>query len=334
MTAPRPVVVLLYEGLPEAYVTAVRKVSPRIRVVLIGNDKPLPAEVAEATVLHRSWSLRHATVDAVLDTAPHLEWMHVPSAGVDVALRPKILERDFVITHMVGAYDRPVAEFALTLILAATKRLPSYFDAQREHRWAGVGSWDRVADQSALPAQLGGKTVGIIGFGGIGKALAAMVRPLKARVIALQRSPQADRRADLVYGPDRLPDLLAASDFVVLALPLTPQTERMIGGPEIERLKPTAWLINVARGRLIDDDALVSALRDGRIGGAALDVFSYEPLAADHPYWALPNVILTPHMAGAVQGVGELDQASFLAELRRFVARRPFKAVVPRSKGY
>ncbi|MEA2640218.1 MAG: hypothetical protein QOF51_1612 [Chloroflexota bacterium] len=328
------IVVVLPRVLPDDYFTAVQAVSPRVRVVPIGDDEPLPPVVADADVFYRSWAIRRATVEAVLNAATHLRWLHVPSAGVDVALSPQVMAGDFTITHMVGFYDEPVAEFALTLILAAAKRLPQFVLAQQEPRWAGVRSWDRIGEENNLPILLRGKTVGIVGFGGIGRALARQLQPLHVRVLGYRREPRPDRLAETVYGPGQLGELLGQSDFVVLALPLTADTDHMFNAELIAQMKPSAWLVNVARGRLIDDDALVNALRQQRIGGAALDAFAREPLAADHPYWSLPNVILTPHAAGAFAELAELDQASFIGQLRRFLAGRPLQGIVDRTRGY
>jgi len=302
--------------------------------VRIGNDETLPPEVAGADVFYRSWYFRRRTVDAVLQQARNLRWMHVPSAGLDIALSPDVIARDFTVTHMVGAFDEPVAEFALMLMFAAAKRLPTFIDAQRAREWAGVRAWDRVDEEQALPALLRGKTLGIVGLGGIGLALAQMVRPLRMRVLAYRRHPGPDRHAEIVYGPGELRQLLEQSDFVVLALPLTAETEHIIGPEELHWMKRSAWLVNIARGRLIDDEALVVALREERIGGACLDAFAREPLTTDHPYWSLANVILTPHAAGAFEELGDVDRDYFVGELRRFVAGRPLRGVVDRARGY
>lgn len=331
---PDRIVIALPEELRPGFHDAVRAVAPNIELALLSNEEPLPDLVADSVAFYRSWALQRRVVDEVLDRARSLRWMHVPSAGVDVALTPNVMERDFVITHVKGVYDAPVAEFALGLILAAAKMLPTYLAAQREGHWLRAASWDEVQKESTLPQMLAGQTVGLLGFGGTGTRLAELLRPFGVRIVAMRRDPRPDARADAVYGPDRLGEVLAESDFVVLALPLTRETERIIDAEALARMKPSAWLVNVSRGRLVDDDALMSALAAGRIAGAALDVFSREPLPTDHPYYRLPNVILTPHVAGAFPTLNEADRDIFVEDLRRFIVGEPLKYVVDRVRGY
>jgi phosphoglycerate dehydrogenase-like enzyme len=336
VVAPLPdrIVVAVPATLASDFQDEIRATSPRIDLVLIPNDAPTPELAAEASVFYRSWAMRRVAVDGVIERASGLRWMHVPSAGVDLTLTPNVMERDFVITHMPGVFDEPVAEFALGLMLAAAKRLPAYLQAQQRGEWLRAATWDDVHRETTMPVLLRGATLGIVGFGGIGRALAEMARPLKMRVLGYRREPRPDSLADAMYGPGQLGEVLAASDYVVLAVPLTPETQRMIGAAELAQMKSTAWLINIARGRLIDDDALVAALEAKQIGGAALDVATREPLATDHPYYRLPNVILTPHVAGAFPHMNDFDRRVFLDELRRFLAGEPPQNVVHREKGY
>jgi phosphoglycerate dehydrogenase-like enzyme len=329
-----PIVVAVPTTLRPDFVQAIRDVDPRVEVVLVSNDDPLPERVADAAVFFRSYALRREVVEAVVTQARRLRWMHVPAAGVDAALTPQVMDTDFVITNVAGVYDTPVAELSLGVMLAAAKCLPSYFAAQREARWLRAASWDEVKKERTLPQLMRGSTAAILGFGGTGATLAEMLRPLGVRILAFRRDPRPDSRADAVYGPDQLHDVLREADWVVLALPLTKETEGIIGADEISQMKPTAWLVNVGRGRLVDDDALVAALESGRIGGACLDVFTREPLPEDHPYYRLPNVIVTPHIAGAFPELNDVDREYFVDELRRFVAGEPLKATIERSKGY
>ena len=333
-SANEQMVVVVPSSLPLELQEEIRAVSSRVELCLVAPEVELPPSVVDAAVFYRSWSLPRRTVDAIVERATGLRWMHVPSAGVDIALTPNVLARDFIITHMVGVYDQPVAEFALALILAAAKRLPAYVRAQESAQWRGVGDWDEVGEGSVVPRMLRGATVGIVGYGGIGRALAELVRPFQMRVLVARRDPQPEPAVAGTYGPDRLDDLLRESDYVVLALPLTPETERCIGAEQIALMRPAAWLVNVGRGRLVDDDALVEALQQRRIAGACLAVFTREPLPASHPYYALPNVILTPHVAGAFPGLNEIDRQVFVTQLRRFVAGQPLQGVVDRARQY
>jgi phosphoglycerate dehydrogenase-like enzyme len=328
------VVVVLPEVLRPGFHESVLAVSPRIDLALIANDKPLPSEIDRAAVLYRSSALSRDLVDALLERAPGFLWMHIPAAGIDFALSPKVLAGDFLITKITGVYDAPVAEVTLGLIIAAAKRLPTYFAAQREGHWLRAATWDAQQAQRDQPQLLRGKTVGMIGFGASGAALAAALRAIGMRVLGVRRDPKPDPRADAMYPASALGDVLAEADYVVLTLPLTPTTEGIIGAREIARMKPTAWLVNVGRGRLVDDDALIAALESGRIAGACLDVFTREPLPEGHPYYRLPNVIMTPHIAGAFPELNDIDRDYFLDLLRRFLAGEPFPATVDRARGY
>jgi phosphoglycerate dehydrogenase-like enzyme len=329
-----PLVIVMPRDLRPGFHEAVRAVDPAIELALVSNDGPLPANVAQARVFYRSVALRREVVDNVLQHAPHLEWMHVPAAGVDAALTPEVLGREFIVTNVAGVYDEPVSEMVLTLMLAASKRLRVYFDAQRDHRWFRAATWDNVQQEAILPESLHRKAVAILGFGGIGRSLAEKLRPFQARILGYRRSGEPDPLADEMYGLDQLSELLPQADWVVLALPHPPATEHMNGRAELDLMKTTAWIVNIRRGRLIDDDALVAALTNGTIGGACLDVFSKEPLPADSPYWDLPNVIVTPHIAGAFPELNEIDREYFIADLRRYLTGQPLRSVVDREGRY
>ncbi|MPZ15528.1 MAG: D-2-hydroxyacid dehydrogenase [Chloroflexi bacterium] len=328
------IVVTLPERLRPGFLDGVHAVSPRVEIVLVPNEGPIPSEAERTTVFYRSWAFQRRVAEELIERARNLRWMHVPSAGIEIALTPQVLQRNFVITRMAGVYDTPVAELTLTLMLSAAKRMPAYLTAQREGRWLRAATWDEVQQEQVLPQLLHGQTVGIVGFGGSGARLSEMARAMGMRVLGLRRNPRPDPRTDAMYGPSGLHELLSESDFVVLTLPLTPDTERIIDANALGRMKPTAWLVNVARGLLVDDDALIAALESGRIGGACLDVFSKEPLPEGHAYYRLPNVIVTPHIAGAFPELNEVDREYFVRELRRFVEGKPLDSVVERAKGY
>ncbi len=330
----RPLVIALPTSLREGFLEAVRAVSPRIRVVLIPTEGELPPEIADAEVFYRSFALPRPIVDAVVERATKLRWMHVPAAGIEAALTPKVMASNFVITNVSGVYDVPVAEHGLALILAAARRLPAYFAAQQERRWLRAATWDAVQQEQVLPFLLRGKTAAVLGFGGIGGTLAGYLKALGMRVLGVRRSGRPDWRADDMYGPDRLAEVIPQADFIVLTVPTTAATERMMGPEQIALMKPNAWLVNLGRGRLVDDAALLAALEGHRIGGAALDVFTQEPLSADSPYYGLPNVIVTPHIAGAFPELNEMDREYFVANLRRYVGGQPLHSVVDRDRGY
>ena len=267
--------------------------------------------------------------------------MHSATAGVERVLTPSSRARHLVITNARGVFSRPIAEYVLMMILAASRRLPSLLELQAERTWQPLES-----------RELRDVTVGIVGLGSIGRAVGALATAFGCRVIATRRRPDAgdapsaddaqgdeDRplgalMLDRVLPPERLPELLAESDFVVLAAPLTSDTAGLFGEAAIAQLKPGAWVINIARGELVDERALARALRDGRLGGAVLDTFAEEPLSPTSPLYDLPNVILTPHTSWSSTRVMDRSVDLFCDNLRRYAAGEPLLNVVDPNAGY
>jgi len=304
--------------------------------------------VDDVEVLLRGWLVAEA-FDRLLARAPHLTWVHSATSGVERALTPAALARDVLVTNARGVFSRPIAEHVLLMILAISRHLPDLVELQRERTW-----------QPLEGRELRELTIGIVGYGSLGRSVASLASAFGARVIAMRRRPTdaesaaadatpaeggsiaaADQdafpfepRVERIVGPDGLRDLLAESDIVVLAAPLTPETESMIDEAAIAAMKRDAWLINVARGRLIDDTALLRALRENRIGGAALDTFRDEPLPQASPYWELPNVILTPHTAWSSARVLDRSIDLFCDNLVRFSRGEPLRNVVDPAAGY
>ena len=240
-----------------------------------------------------------------------------------------------MVTSARGIRARAIAEHVIGVTIALARRLPAAIRAQVAHRWAQ----DELEGPEADVRTLHGQRMGIVGLGSIGMELVKIAAPFGFRISAIRRranepTPDGPFTINEVWPPDRLPDLLARSDVVVLAAPHTPETKRLIGRPELDRVKRGALLVNIARGRLVDDDALAEALRDGRLGGAALDVFSREPLDPSSPYWDLPNVIITPHTSGAMQDYWTPLVALFSENLRRFERGLPLLNVVDKVAGY
>jgi phosphoglycerate dehydrogenase-like enzyme len=282
--------------------------------------------------------------DRFLARAPRLAWVHSATAGVERVLTPGSRQRDLLITNARGVFSRPIAEYVLMMILAVSRRLPQLLELQRERTW-----------QPLEGAELSDVTVGIVGLGSIGRAVATLATAFGCRVIATRRRSEAGAAAaphgeppqdearpgagstgeglvlDQVLGPD---GLTAESDFVVLAAPLTPTTEGLIDGPALEAMKPGAWLINVARGRLVDERALLRALREGHIGGAILDTFRDEPLPPSSPFYDMDNVIVTPHTSWSSGRVLDRSVELFCANLRRYAAGQPLVNVVDPAAGY
>ena len=266
-----------------------------------------------------------------LHLARRLRWIHVSAAGVGSLLFPALIESEVVLTNGRGLHAVSMAEHALGLMLAFARKLHLARDLQRERRWEQVGLWVGPPPFG----QLAGGTLGLVGLGAVGSALAARAAALGMRVIAVRPHPQANPApAHEQWGLERLPELLGRADWVVLAAPHTEATRGLIGPAELARMKPGAVLVNLGRGALVDEPALVEALQARRIAGAALDVVCQEPLAAGSPLWSLPNVILTPHVSGLGPGYWERALAQFEENLECFLAGRPLANVVDKRAGY
>jgi phosphoglycerate dehydrogenase-like enzyme len=256
----------------------------------------------------------------IFPSASRLRWVQSPAAGVGGLMFPELLASPVILTSARGIRARSIAEHVLGVTIALARLMPATLRAQAAHRWA--------QDELEMGARtLQGLRMGIVGLGAIGLEVAKVAAPFGFRITAIRRrggQPPPDG-VDAVWTPDRLPDLLAQSDVLILAVPHTPETKRLIGRTQIERMKQGALLVNVARGKLVDDEALVAALRD---------VFSEEPLEPFSPYWDLPNVIVTPHTAGAMQDYWTPLVALFAENLRRFEKGEPLLNVVDKVAGY
>jgi phosphoglycerate dehydrogenase-like enzyme len=323
----------------------IKEAAPGARIVSLSVEGLADGPIDDVEVLLRGWLAADA-FDRLLARAPRLAWVHSASAGVERVLTPASLERGLVITNARGVFSRPIAEYVLMMILAVSRRLPQLLELQRERTW-----------QPLEGAELRDVTVGIVGLGSIGQAVAALAGAFGCRVVATRRRseagglssagddmaragasgddrPLADVRLDRVLGPEGLPELLGESDFVVLAAPLTAETENLVNDETLGHFKRTAWLINVARGRLVDERALVRALREGRLGGAILDAFRDEPLPPSSPLYDLPNVIITPHTSWSSGRVLDRSVELFCDNLRRYAAGQPLLNVVDPAIGY
>ena len=265
----------------------------------------------------------------VFPLATRLRWVQSPAVGVGSLMFPELLASSVVLTSARGIRARSIAEHVLGVTIALARRLPAALRAQAAHRWA-----QEELETEARALQ--GQRMGIVGLGAIGLELVKIAAPFGFRISATRRraSEALPEGVETVWPPERLPDLLAQSDVLVLAAPHTPETKRLIGRAQLDQIKRGALLVNVARGKLVDDDAVIAALRDGRLGGAALDVFSQEPLEASSPYWDLPNVIITPHSSGAMKDYWTPLIALFAENLRRFEKGAPLLNIVDKVAGY
>ena len=263
---------------------------------------------------------------AALRAAPDVRWIHARSAGLDGVLVPEVVSHPALLTNGRGAFSPALAEFVLAALLFFAK------DLRRLVTQQAAGAWEPFDSD-----RLEGRTVGIVGYGDIGRAVATRLRPLGTRILALRGRPEraaADPLVEAAFPPDRLLELVARADDVVVALPLTPKTRGLVGREAIAAMKRTAVLVNVGRGPAVDERALVSALEERRIRGAALDVFETEPLSAQSPLWRLPNVLLSPHCADHVPGWVDEAMRVFLRQLDRFRRGEPLRDVIDKARGY
>ncbi len=255
---------------------------------------------------------------ATLTAAPRVRWVQLPFAGVEPFA--EVLDAERIWTCGKGVYAEPVAEMALTLLLAGFRNIVGY---SRTTGWSGPRGHN-----------LTGARVVVLGGGGITESLLRMLRPFEAVVQVVRRHPTPMEGAADVVGPDRLDEVLAGADGLVLALALTPDTEGIIDRGRLELLAPHAWLVNVARGRHLVTDDLVAVLESGKIGGAALDVTDPEPLPADHPLWRAPNCVVTPHVGNTPEMAIPLLSARIAENVRRYAAGEPLLGPVDVSLGY
>jgi phosphoglycerate dehydrogenase-like enzyme len=271
-------------------------------------------------------SVPASVLDHIVARATNLRWIHSAAAGVDRVATRVVRERALLVTNARGVFSRPIAEYVVMMSLAIARRLPQLLELQRERTW-----------QPLRGRELSELTIGIVGYGSIGVELAALLAPFDCRILATRRHPErgaGDAANVQMHGLDQLEAVLHASDIVVVAAPLTDETAGLIGAEQLAEMRQDAWLINIARGRLIDEVALRRALASGWIGGAVLDVFSEEPLPPDSPLYDAPNLLITPHTSWASDRVAERTVDLFVANLRAYRAGEPMRNIVDLEAGY
>jgi phosphoglycerate dehydrogenase-like enzyme len=312
--------------LPRHFVGALRREFPQHTFLEAWDRETL------RRVLVESEAAFAAFVDKdLVPSLTRLRWVQAPAAGVGHILSPELIASPIVLTSARGVRARAIAEHVLLMALALARQVPLVLQRQKEHVWA----LDEI-EAAARIRTLRGKQMGIVGLGAIGSEVAGLASALGMRVVATRRRPNEPppEGVEAVMSPEHLPDLLASSDVVVLSAALTPDTRLLINRESLAHVKRGALLINIGRGRLIDDDAVMEALRSGALGGAALDVFTREPLDPASPYWDLPNVIVTPHVSGAMEDYWTPLVGLFSENLRRFEQGKALINVVDKSAGY
>lgn len=313
-------------NIPRPHLERLRADFPGHRFIQAADDREGLARIVEAEVAFSGQIYREH-----LSAAPRLRWIHSPAAGVGGMLYPEMVQSSVVITNSRGMAADTMAEHAIAVTLAMFRRLHVAVRRQAERRWAQ----DEISSRSPNRA-VSGACVLVVGLGAIGSAIAGRFAALGARVIGIRRRPEAGGSPNLieVAGSDRLHEILPAADIVVISAPETEATRHLIGPPELALMKRDALLLNVSRGKLVNEAALIEALEAGRIGGAALDVFEHEPLDTDSPLWAMPNVLITPHTSGTRPDHWDAATDLFAENLRRFEGGRPLLNVVDKQAGY
>ncbi len=325
--------VLVTTPIGEVLLAQIAAVSPRIKVTDVSSqakayqvDAYVPGNefdsiLAEADVLY---GLR--IPQNLAGRAPRLKWVQVMSAGVERYLDAGLRKSPVTLTNVSGIHATPIGEFCLEQMLMFAKGAAQCFDMKQQKEWRWF-----------TPSVLRGKTVGIIGLGEIGREVARLSKAFGMRVIATRRSTKRETRArnvDVLLPAGGLHRALAESDFVIIALPYTKETNGVIGEAEFEEMKTTAYIINIGRGAIIDEEAMIRALSENRIAGAGLDVFTTEPLPSSSKLWELPNVLFSPHVSGGMEDYIVKATDLFCRNLERFVAGKRLFNVVGKRRGY
>lgn len=316
--------------LEEEFLAKISSISPEINVNVADlsqvDNMEIKNENFEKILSETEIIFGHRLPHDVVKRAPKLKWFQAMSAGVDMLLDNELRRSRVIITNMRGLASRPIAEMVFSMILMLAKRLHQCIKQQELHQWRQFG-----------PGSLSGKTTGIIGFGSIGREVARLAKAFDMRVVAADykyKSNARHRNLEKLYPHEKLDELLSESDFVVISVPLTEQTRGLISLKQLQIMKKSAYLINVARGPIVDEEALIQALRQNLIAGAALDVFNTEPLPENSSLWDLPNLIITPHIAGYVENYHQKATSLFCENLRRYINGKRLINVVNKKLGY
>jgi phosphoglycerate dehydrogenase-like enzyme len=308
----------------------IRAAAPGARLVNVSLEGLSDSPLDDVEVLLRG-PMPTVTFDRLLARCSKLCWVHSATAGVERVLTADAGERGLTITNARGVFSEPIAEYTMMMILSVVRRLPELIELQRERTW------------QPLPArELRQVTIGVVGLGSIGRNVARLALSFGARVIGTRKEP--DQPKDFtepvpegmhrILGHEQLPELLAESDFVVLTVPLTEETDKLMNGPRLAQMKPGSWLINVARGRLVDQRALLRALRNGPLAGAVLDTLWEEPLPPSSPLWDAPGLIITPHTSWSSGRVLDRSIELFCDNLVRYRDGREMLNLVDPEAGY
>lgn len=296
---------------------------PGLQIVNVETPEELAREIVDADVYY-------GFPDAdLLQSAKSLRWIQAPSAGVNFLQHlTELVENDIILTNTRGAHGPSIGEHTFALLFALTRHIPESVQAQKAHHWARTELYRKSNE-------IWGRTMGIVGYGAIGRAVAQRARGFDMDVIAVDPHPEAGAAfVHETWGMERLPDLLAQSDVVVVSAPLTNESYHLLDAATLGKMKPTAYLIVVSRGGIVDENALAEALREGRLAGAGLDVTESEPLPAESPLWDAPNLIITPHTAGDSTEKERRCVEILKENLRRYAHGETLLNLVDKRRGY
>jgi phosphoglycerate dehydrogenase-like enzyme len=311
---------------PAWFPRRVQQEFPQVNVVTLPDYKRVDEEIVDAEIAI-AWSVRPEQIVA----AKKLRWIHSPAAAVHQLMFPELAASDIVLTNAREVHGPVVAEHVIALIFALAKKIPGSILLQQKHIWGQQILWD----EQPRVREVAGATVGLVGMGSIGRPVVKAAKALGMRVIAVREHlEKGSEGADAVFAPAQIEEIFRQADYIVLAAPVTASTKAIANAERLALMKADACLINVGRGPLVDEPALIAALREKRIGGAALDVFPKEPLDAESPLWDVPNLLITPHTAALTDKLWERHYALFSENLRRYLNGQPLLAVVDKRKGY
>ena len=286
----------------------------------------LPMQLKDADVFV-GWSLRPEQ----LSLAPKLLWIHSPAAAVHQLMFPALVKSKIMVTNSSEVHGPVVGEHTMALMMALARRLEMAVWYQQQKVWAQEQIWN----EKPRPMEIAGANLLLVGLGNIGREIVQRAKAMGMQVIGIREHPEkGNEGCEAVFSPTHVDTILRDIDFVVLAAPLTESTRGFINAARLARMKPTAYQINVSRGPLIDDNALIAALRGKKIGGAALDVFEEEPLPPNSPYWTLDNCLVTPHIAALTEKLWERHYALFSDNLVRFMSGKSLRGLVDKQRGY
>jgi len=295
---------LIYPDISDQDVLRIEASFPELDIIRPRSEGEALAYIVDADMMYGT------ITPALLMTAQHLKWVQANCIGMEHYIFPELLESQVLLSNVRGVFSDHIANQVWAYILAFSRGLPRYIRRQANREWNPEGETIHLGDQ----------TIGIIGLGGIGREVARRAVPFGSRVIAVDPGVfDPSEGVEAVWPLERLDDLLKTSDFVVICAPHSPETEKLIGAAQLNRMKSTGYLINIGRGIIVDLQALTSALQQRQIAGAALDVYEIEPLPSDHPLWGMDQVILTPHMAGHGPFVQDRRMDVFIENIKRFM---------------